>query len=126
MIKRFIKLYTPFICAVIAIIYGVFYLTGYKGLFNVVACEFTGHSILLLYYVYIHSKRMCKWYKLSIIFLALIHVSNLMYRFGILEKGSILYIGIICNIIALMCWLIFMVTRRITNTIHSACKHSEK
>lgn len=122
MLKRLVKLYTPFICAIMAIIHGVLYLCKYSGCFYWIASNFTGHSILLIMYVMVHSKRMCKWYKITLWMLMLVHVSNTLFYTDIIPRRSIIYVTLILNMLALMFWLIFMATRRITKAIHSACK----
>lgn len=126
LIYKFVKLYTPFICAVISVIHGVLILNNVNS--SVLRCigDFTGHSMLVLLFIWIHSKRMCKWYKLSIIMLFLIHVMNITYYItGIIPIWIILYGGLILNIASVMCWLIFRVTYKTSKAIRSACKHSE-
>lgn len=127
MFQRFIKLYTPFICSIVAAIHGVLFLLE-KGNSNILLFfgDITGNSILLLYFVLIHSKRMCKWYKMSIYLLMVVHFLNLLYyAIGEIPAWIVLYCGLILNIASVMCWLIFRVTYKTSKVIHSACKHSE-
>lgn len=127
MMRKFIKLYTPFIFAVIALIHGVLFLTGNNCKEFISINEFSGHSIIALWYIWIHSKRMCKWYKRSLIMLFSIHFLNIIYYLtGIIPIWIILYGGVILNIISMICWIVFITTPNITKIIHSACKHSEK
>lgn len=117
MIKRLIRLYTPFICALTAIIHGVLYLTRYDGSLTVVLSEFTGHSILLILYVICTSQKMCKWYKITNYLLLSIHLMNIVYIAGYMPYDILLYLGILINIIALITFLIYRVTTGITKAI---------
>lgn len=44
MVARLIRIYTPFICALAAIIHGVLYLCGYEGWAYIVLGDVAGHS----------------------------------------------------------------------------------
>lgn len=126
MIGKFIKLYTPFICAIIACIHGVLFLLKYQNITLNILNDLSGHSILLLWFIWIHSKRMCKWYKLSIMMLFIIHIMNVVYYItGVIPVWIIIYGGLILNIASVMFWLIFRITYKATKVIHLACKHSE-
>lgn len=117
MIKRLIRIYTPFICAIVAIIHGVLFLSEYKGILYKILSEFTGHSILLIAYIIATSKRMCKWYKITNYLLLSIHVVNLGYIYKLITFNEVLYAGIVINIIALITFLIYRVTVGITKVL---------
>lgn len=123
---KFIKLYTPFILAFTAFIHGVLLLLKVKTvlyyLFNCV----TGNSLLLMLFVLVHSKRMCKWYKLSIYLLMMIHINNALTYIGVLSRTNCLYVTLFITAGAMIFWLMFITTKNITKTIHSACKHSKE
>lgn len=125
MIKKFIKLYTPFICAIISTIHGVLLVNKVQTSFYFIAQELTGNSILLLLYVLVHSKRMCKWYKLSIYSLLAIHVLNFAYHIKLIDVPVLLKLGICVNITSILFWLMFRITYKTAKVIHSACEHSE-
>lgn len=125
MIKKFIKLDTPFICAIISTIHGVLLVNKVQTSFYFIAQELTGNSILLLLYVLVHSKRMCKWYKLSIYSLLAIHVLNFAYHIKLIDVPVLLKLGICVNITSILFWLMFRITYKTAKVIHSACKHSE-
>lgn len=114
MIKRLIRIYTPFICALVAIIHGVLYLSGDESRISTILGEFTGHSILLILYILSTSKQMCIWYKITNYLLISIHIVNLIYIYGIIEAEMLLYIGIVINIFALLTFLIYRITVGIT------------
>ena len=65
MVARLIRIYTPFICALAAIMHGVLFLRGYEGFIYNILSDLTGHSILLIMFILSTSKRMCKWYKVT-------------------------------------------------------------
>lgn len=117
MVKKLIRIYTPFICAVAAIIHGVFSLLEYDTKVYYLLGEFAGHSFLLLLYVLANSRRMCKWYKITVYLLLGIHVLNLFYLFGCLEYYTLLYLGIVVNILAVICFLIFRFTRGVSKIL---------
>lgn len=113
-IKRLVRIYTPFICALIAIIHGVLVLNGYNGILYRILSEFTGHSILLILYVISTSKQMCKWYKAANCTLLSIHIINLFYYFGFIDRCSLIYVALVMNIFALLSFLIYRVSVGIT------------
>lgn len=122
-----IKLYTPFICATISAIHGVlFLLGGLDNKFFLSLGNISGYSLIALCFIWIHSKRMCKWYKLSIKFLFAVSILNILYYIvGKIPVIFIMYAGVVLNIISVMCWLIFITTRNMSKAIRSACIHSE-
>lgn len=114
MISRLIKIYTPFICALVAIIHGVLTLIKYQGVAYYILSEFTGHSILVILYILATSKRFCIWYKRTVYLLLIIHILNLLYLFGLIDFYHTICISLVFNIIALLTFLIYRVTVGIT------------
>lgn len=117
MLSRLIRIYTPFICALAAIIHGVLYLFKYQGELYWLLGNLTGHSILLIAYIIATSKRMCIWYKTTTYLLLSINIINIMYRYGIINNDYIIYIGLVINFIALISFLIFQVTVGISKVL---------
>lgn len=117
MISRFIRIYTPFVCALAAIIHGVLFLIEYRGITYTILNEFTGHSFLLILYVISASKKMCKWYKITNYLLLSIHIVNLSYTFGILSYYYVANLSIVINIFALISFLMYRVTAGITKIL---------
>lgn len=56
MIARLIRIYTPFICALAALIHGVLSLIDYDGYAYYILSDISGHSLLLLAYVVLQAK----------------------------------------------------------------------
>ena len=115
--NRLVRIYTPFICASMAIIHGVLYLAGYKGAIYSILNDFTGHSILLILFILSTSKKMCIWYKMTNYLLLFIHLINISYALGYVRYDFVLYLGLVINIIALMCFIIYRVTAGITKIL---------
>ena len=121
MFRRLIKLYTPFVCAVISAIHGVYFIIGQND------CEFfrsignvSGYSLIMLAYVWGHSRNMCKWYKASIIMLSFVNVLNIFYYYiDAIGVWTVLYGGLVLNIASMMCWLIFITLRTVSKTVCS-------
>ena len=118
-IERLIRIYTPFICALTAIIHGVLFLLEYRGLLYNTLNEFTGHSILLIAYILSASRRMCKWYKITNCILLSIHVINILYIHNYIEidQFHLFIILWVMNIIALITFLIYRVSVGITKLL---------
>ena len=117
MFSRLIRIYTPFICAIVAIIHGVLSLTGYEGRLYYILNEFTGHSIFVLLYIIATSRRMCKWYKITVCLLLSIHVLNLLYLFNLIGYYKVIYSGIVINILAFFSFIIYRFMAKITKFI---------
>lgn len=117
MIKKLIRIYTPFICTIIALIHGVLFLNKYKGILDVILSEISGHSILLILYIIATSHRMCKWYKITNYLLLSIHIMNIGFVFNFITYDILLYVIIILSIFALISFLIFQVTVGITKVL---------
>lgn len=123
----------PFILCVLAIIHGVLFLSGYKGLFLYITGEITGHSIFVIYIIRIFTRKMCKWYKRSCNILILYHVINivdyiLIFKYGrsIFNPHTLIYSTLIFSTIALLCWFISDSCKRAIRLISQAYKHGRK
>jgi hypothetical protein len=117
MVKRLIKIYTPFICAITAIIHGVLFLKGYKGQAYYILNDITGHSILLILYVLATSKKMCKWYKITCNLLLSIHILNISYSIFSFSYFTAIYASISLNIFAVITFLIYRIKQGITKIL---------
>lgn len=117
MLSMLIRIYTPFISALIALIHGVLLLSDYDGILLWILGELTGHSVLMIAYILATSRRMCKWYKITVILLLLPHLINIGYYLGWVSYNSIIYLGIIIAIFSLIAFLIYRVTVGITKVI---------
>lgn len=117
MISRLIKIYTPFICAVTALIHGVLSLSEYRGAIYGVLNNLTGHSVLIIFYMLATSKKMCIWYKITNLLLLSLHLFNIAYYLNWITYNDTLYGGVIINIIAILSFIAFRVSIGITKIL---------
>lgn len=117
MIKRLIKIYTPFVCSLSAITHGVLYFIGYEGCLYYVLNNFTGHSFLLILYIIATTSKMCIWYKITNYLLMSIHIFNILNVIGVIGYKEAFNISIIINIFALITFLIYRVTAGVTKIL---------
>lgn len=113
-IRKLIRIYTPFVCAVIVVLNGVLYFSGYKGLLYRIFSEFTGHSFLVVAYMLACSSAMCKWYKITCWLLFASHIPNLMKYYGMLEMAHAYYLTVLVNVVSLITYLIYRIKVGIT------------
>lgn len=78
--------------------------------------EFTGHSVLLILYVWATSRHMCKWYHMTNAFLMLIHINDLLYYQDI-PAWQPLYFAIAMNLFAIISFLIYRSIAGITKLL---------
>lgn len=117
MLSRLVKIYTPFICAFIAIIHGVLSLSGYDGILYGISADLTGHSVIVILYILSTSKKMCKWYRYTNYLLLSIHFFNIAYYFKLIDYNNLMYAAIVINISALISFLIYRVSAGITKIL---------
>ena len=117
MIARLIRIYTPFICALAAIVHGVLFLQEYEGNAIYVFSDLTGHSIVMVAYILATSKRMCRWYKYTCYLLLIMHFLNLAYVAFDIDYYILLYAGLVINIFALITFLIYRIKVGITKIL---------
>lgn len=114
MIKRLIRIYTPFICAFTAIIHGVLFLSEYRGQVYYILNDLTGHSIIVVLYILTTSQKMCKWYKITCNLLLIIHILNISYSLFKFSYFTAIYASLSLNILAVITFLIYRVKQGIT------------
>lgn len=117
--KKLIRIYTPFIFAIAALINGVLYLNEYNGLLYRILSEITGNSLLAILYIIATSKRMCIWYKSTNYLLFMIHIPNILYYYNIIFEDSmeVICMSIVLSTFALITFLIYRVTIGITKIL---------
>lgn len=116
-LRRLIRIYTPFICALFALIHGVlFSLLEYRGIILSIMGEIAGHSLLLVMYIWATSKHMCKWYHRTNFLLMMIHVNNLLYYYDI-PSWQPVYFSIIIHLLAILSFLAYHTSVGITKLL---------
>lgn len=127
MVRRLIRIYTPFVCALVALAHGVLSLTGYEGLAYYVFSELAGHSILLLVYMLATSSpKINIWYKRSIYLLMSIHALNLLFIAGYAPYYAVIYAGIVLNIASIVAFLVYRAYVGFTNVLRLYGTRSEE
>lgn len=112
---RFIRIYTPFICTVMALLNGVLFMGGATELpaINLMA-TITGNSVLVDLYMFTTSMRMCVWYKLNLLCLLLIQISGLLYNNYDIDTSLYLWIVVLSAAMGIVFFLIFRIFYNVT------------
>lgn len=123
LLERFAIMYIPFLSSIFYVVHTILMKNGVTDtLFYGYNANTFGHSIMWLTLVLLKSKRMCKWYKLSIIFSMCTNVLNILYYHKIIPKICLIDIAFSFVIASIISWLIFRLTYKTTKVIHSECK----
>lgn len=118
LLRRFIRIYTPFICTIVALIHGMLFLSeNLTSGFEYLASSSSGFSILVVLYFFSASKQMCFWYKANLTCLLLIQISGLLYYFDILEITVYFYVVTLFAALGIMFFLVFQVFYTITEAL---------
>lgn len=124
---RLTRIYTPFICILAAFINGLLFIQGPTELPAIyMLSALTGNSILIDLYILINSKRMCIWYKLTVVCLLLIQVFG--FTYDCLGIGYSLYtlFMVLISALGIMFFLIFKIFYRVTNLFLCIDRYSPK
>lgn len=112
---RFIRIYTPFICTVMALVNGVLFMRGVTELPAIyLMATLTGNSVLADLYMFITSMRMCIWYKLNLLCLLLIQICGLMYNYYDIDTSLYLWVVVLLAAMGVMFFLIFRIFYNVT------------
>ena len=112
---RFIRIYTPFICTVMALLNGVLFMKGATGipLIDLLATV-SGNSIIVVLYMFVTSMRMCIWYKLNLLCLLLTQICGLMYNYYDIDTSLYLWVVVLLSTMGVMFFLIFRIFYNVT------------
>lgn len=115
-----IRLYTPFICTIAALVNGVYLLWFEEQIVTEQVYLFatiTGNSILVDEYMFATSRRMCIWYKLNIRFLLVVQILGLCYNYFNMDEVLYLHGVVISSGIGFICFVIFKVFYKVTGLL---------
>lgn len=116
--RKLVKIYTPFICTLVALIYGVLLLLEIKfPNADYILSAITGNSILVVEYMWANSKRMCIWYKLNLLCLLLVHIDGLVYFLSDMNFKPYCYIVVLCSTIGIIFFVVYRITIGITKVL---------
>ena len=117
-VRKLIRIYTPFICTLVVLIYGVLLLRDIKfPNADYIMSAVTGNSMLIVLYMWAVSKRMCIWYNLNLLCLMLVHVDGLIYYLSDMKLTHYCYSVILLATFGLISFIIYRVTVGITKIL---------
>lgn len=117
-IRRLIRIYTPFICALVSLIHGVlFFREELTEGFIYNASFSSGFSIIVIAYFWATSKQMCIWWHLNLLCLVLISISSALDFYKILPIGSYFYFTTLLSTFGLIFFLLYRNTVGITKIL---------
>lgn len=121
---RFIRIYTPFICTIMALLNGVLFMKGATeiSLINLLAA-ISGNSIIVVLYMFVTSMRMCIWYKLNLLCLLLTQICGLMYNYYDIDTSLYLWVVVLLSAMGVMFFLIFRIFYNVTRLFGCNRRH---
>lgn len=126
MLRRLIRLYTPFICTLVCLFNGVSILFEYYSISQIyIMANLTGNSVLLDVYMLCCSRKMCIWYKADVYCLLLIQVCGLLYNAFDIDEALYLFLVILLSAIGMITFFIFRVFYVVTHEFVSSRRRSE-
>lgn len=112
---RFIRIYTPFICTVMALLNGVLFMRGVTELPAIyLMATLAGNSVLVDLYMFATSMRMCIWYKLNLLCLLLIQICGLLYNYYDIDTSLYLWAVVLLAAMGVIFFLIFRIFYNVT------------
>ena len=116
---RVIRIYTPFICTITVLLNGVLFLSGITELSAVyLMATVSGNSILLDLYILATSRRMCIWYKLTVVLLLMVQICGLLYNHFDFKYSLYIWIVILLSLAGVLSFLIFRIIHRVMKICH--------
>ena len=119
MFRRLLRVYTPFMMAIVLVIYGILSMIGYEGKIYDYFAEFYGHSFFAIADKLASSQAMCKWYKATLWILFAQHIPNTMNIFNdsLVPAADLASYAIVLGTAAFVCFVIYLSTKRIVKVI---------
>ena len=131
MFRTFIKMLTPFIMSITDIVNGVMFCLcllkdiPFNTQLNTTLSHLTGSSVLVVFYIIVNSKNMCKYYKTACYFLLVKHIFSLIYLYTDISSLVYVYAIITFSVLSLVFWTASLLGLKTYKTMSQACKHSE-
>ena len=115
---RLIRIYTPFICTLMALVNGVLFIRGAEELPTIyLFATLTGNSVLVDSYMFVTSLRMCIWYKMNLICLVLIQICGLLYNYFDIDTSLYLWIVVLLAAMGVIFFLVFRIFYKVTSVL---------
>lgn len=114
---RLTRIYTPFICTLMALVNGVLFIGGIRTIPIIyLLSTVAGSSILVTLYMVATSLRMCLWYKLNLLCLLSIQISGLLYNYFDIDDSLYMWVVTLLSALGVMFFLIFRVFYSVTHS----------
>ena len=123
-VKRLIRVYTPFVLTIMALINGVKLLNEtLTEHFMFTSSATTGFSILVVTYFFAASDRMCIWYKLNLLCLLGVQLCGIAYNY--LDMDVALYANsiILLSALGILMFLVFKIFYQVTSMFGCNRRH---
>lgn len=115
MIRKLIRLYTPFICTFGCLINAASFLLNDDSLILPWA-HLTGNSILIDIYMLCCSRKMCLWYKADVYcLLIIIQILGLLYNGFNIDETLYLFLVFVASLIGMITFFVFRVCYVVTH-----------
>lgn len=76
-----------------------------------------GHSYLAILYMIATSRRMCKWYKITLWFLLASHLPVSLMHFGLCTLSHIMYVSLALSLLAIIAFIIYRISVGLTKVL---------
>lgn len=121
---RLIRIYTPFICTLMVLLNGVLFICDSQEVTLIrMLSAITGHSVVVVLYMFATSLRMCIWYKLNLLCLLLVQICGLAYNCYDIDTLLYLWIVILLSALGIMFFLIFRIFYNVTRLFGCNRRH---
>lgn len=121
---RFIRIYTPFLCTIMAFLNGVLFIKGEEGIPMIeLLATFSGSSIIVVLYMFATSMRMCIWYKMNLFCLLLIQICGLLYNYYNIDTSLYLWVVVLLSAMGVIFFLIFRIFYNVTHLFGCNRRH---
>lgn len=123
-LRRLVRIYTPFICTIMALVNGVLFMKGVTELPTIyLMATLSGNSILVDAYMFSASTKMCIWYKRNLLCLLLIQVCGLAYDYYGISISLYLWIVVLLAAMGILFFLIFRLFYSVTQLFECSRRH---
>lgn len=113
-----LRIYIPFILAIALLIYALLYISKSENTFIYQTINnIAGHSYLAILYMITTSRRMCRWYKITLWLLFASHIPVTIMHMGLCTVSHIMYITLCLSLLAIIAFIIYRLSVGITKIL---------
>lgn len=122
LVVRFIRIYTPFICTLMALLNGVLFIEGHTSLPLIdLLSSVSGYSVVVVLYMFSASTKMCLWYKANLLCLLMTQICGITYNYLGFDQTLYVWVTTIVAALGVMFFLLFRIMYNVTSTF--GCYH---